>query len=65
MQNVFTTLEVAYKDQAQPSQNVLCYCLDYLERALAKKYCRWCVRNLRMLLEHLHLEKVRVTSLPQ
>ncbi len=61
VRNGATTSEVAYIDQALPSQNVLCYCPGYFERASAKKYCKWCVQNLGMLLGHLNLEKARAT----
>ena len=63
--NVVGSLEVAYIDHAQVSQNELCYYLGYLERALVKKYRRLCVQNLGMLLGHLKPEMVRVVALSQ
>jgi hypothetical protein len=63
--NVVGSLGVAYIDQAQVSQNELCYYLGYLERALVKKHCRLCVQNLGMLLGHLMAEKARAVVLLQ
>ena len=60
MWNVANTLAAAYTVQARPSQNALCYCLGYLQHALARNTCTFVVQNLGMLLGHPKAEKVLV-----
>jgi hypothetical protein len=62
VRNVANTFAAAYTDQARPSQNALCYCLGYLQHALAKNNCTFYVQNLGMLLGHLKAEKVHVVN---
>jgi len=62
VRNVANTFAAAYTDQARPSQNALCYCLGYLQHALAKNSCTFYVQNLGMLLGHLKAEKVHVVN---